>query len=218
MVAAGYWGDLAFNWERTPHACCSTGGSIRRRSCGPASLVSRKTDGSEACGQSEDHPCRCRRTNEQGHCRRTRHDTTCRRSLAEPLCRRRTGCHYQESDTDVAEAIEAAGTGSESHRHNNSGQTAECHSREHTDAGEGTGAQSVDGAPGAEAAGLKPHLIRTFKLSNDPKFVEKMTDIVGPYLAPPNKALVLCVDEKSPCQTLERTQKSLPCFRDATAR
>ena len=45
-----------------------------------------------------------------------------------------------------------------------------------------------------------------------------MTDIVGPYLAPPNKALVLCVDEKSPCQTLERTQKSLPCFRDATAR
>ena len=63
-----------------------------------------------------------------------------------------------------------------------------------------------------KAAGLKPHLIRTFKLSNDPKFVEKMTDVVGLYLAPPDKALVLCVDEKSQCQALERTQKSLPLF------
>ena len=63
-----------------------------------------------------------------------------------------------------------------------------------------------------ESAGRKPHLIRTFKLSNDPKFVEKMTDVVGRYLAPPDKALVLCVDEKSQCQALERTQKSLPLF------
>lgn len=63
-----------------------------------------------------------------------------------------------------------------------------------------------------KAAGLKPHLIRTFKLSNDPRFVEKMTDVVGLYLSPPDKALVLCVDEKSQCQALERTQKSLPLF------
>ena len=63
-----------------------------------------------------------------------------------------------------------------------------------------------------KAAGPKPHLIRTFKLSNDPKFVEKMTDVVGRYLAPPDKALVLCVDEKSRCQALERTQKNLPLF------
>ena len=63
-----------------------------------------------------------------------------------------------------------------------------------------------------KAAGLKPHLISTFKLSNDPQFVEKMTDVVGLYLSPPDKALVLCVDEKSQCQALERTQKSLPMF------
>lgn len=63
-----------------------------------------------------------------------------------------------------------------------------------------------------KAAGLKPHLVRTFKLSNDPQFVEKMTDVVGLYLSPPEKAVVLCVDEKSQCQALERTQKSLPLF------
>ena len=50
--------------------------------------------------------------------------------------------------------------------------------------------------------GLKPHLIRPFKLSNDPKFTEKVVDIVGLYLNPPDKAVVLCVDEKSRIQAL----------------
>jgi transposase len=59
-------------------------------------------------------------------------------------------------------------------------------------------------------AGLKPHLIRKFKLSNDPKFAEKVTDVVGLYLNPPDKALVLCVDEKSQIQALDRTQPGLP--------
>jgi len=62
------------------------------------------------------------------------------------------------------------------------------------------------------ANGLKPHLTRTFKLSNDPRFVEKLTDIVGLYLNPPEHALVLCADEKSQIQALERTQPSLPLF------
>jgi transposase len=60
------------------------------------------------------------------------------------------------------------------------------------------------------AHGLKPHLIRTFKLSKDPKFEEKLVDVVGLYMAPPEKALVLCVDEKSQIQALDRTQKGLP--------
>jgi transposase len=60
------------------------------------------------------------------------------------------------------------------------------------------------------AHGLKPHLMKTFKLSNDPKFSEKVTDIVGLYLDPPDKALVLCVDEKSQIQALDRTQPGLP--------
>lgn len=57
---------------------------------------------------------------------------------------------------------------------------------------------------------LKPHRIRTFKLSNDPNFEEKFWDVIGLYLDPPAKALVLCCDEKSQCQALERTQLGLP--------
>ncbi|MGH2533000.1 MAG: IS630 family transposase [Thermomicrobiales bacterium] len=61
-----------------------------------------------------------------------------------------------------------------------------------------------------DAHGLKPHRVRAFKLSNDPRFSEKLTDVVGLYLNPPEKALVLCVDEKSQIQALDRTQASLP--------
>ena len=57
---------------------------------------------------------------------------------------------------------------------------------------------------------LKPHLVRTFKLSNDPDFEAKFWDVIGLYLNPPEKALVLCCDEKSQCQALERTQPGLP--------
>ena len=60
------------------------------------------------------------------------------------------------------------------------------------------------------ARGLKPHLIHTFKLSNDRRFEEKLIDVVGLYLNPPDKAVVLCVDEKSQIQALDRTQPSLP--------
>jgi transposase len=60
------------------------------------------------------------------------------------------------------------------------------------------------------ARGLKPHLVKTFKLSNDPRFDEKLIDVVGLYLDPPEKAIVLCVDEKSSVQALDRTQPSLP--------
>jgi len=58
--------------------------------------------------------------------------------------------------------------------------------------------------------GIKPHLRRTFKLSRDPQFEPKFWDIIGLYLDPPQKALVLCCDEKSQCQALERTQPGLP--------
>ena len=57
---------------------------------------------------------------------------------------------------------------------------------------------------------IKPHLSETFKLSRDPKFIEKLTDVVGVYLNPPEKAVVLCVDEKSQIQALDRTQPGLP--------
>jgi transposase len=60
------------------------------------------------------------------------------------------------------------------------------------------------------AFGLKPHLSKTFKLSNDPHFVDKVRDVVGLYMVPPDKALVLCVDEKTQIQALDRTQPLLP--------
>ena len=60
------------------------------------------------------------------------------------------------------------------------------------------------------AFGLKPHLVDTWKLSVDPIFVEKVRDVVGLYLDPPVKAMVLCVDEKSQMQAIERTR---PCCR-----
>jgi len=65
--------------------------------------------------------------------------------------------------------------------------------------------------------GLKPHLVRTFKLSNDPRFVEKLTDVVGLYMNPPERALVLCVDEKSQIQALDRTQPGLPLKKGRAA-
>ena len=60
------------------------------------------------------------------------------------------------------------------------------------------------------ARGLKPHLVKTFKLSNDKHFDEKLIDVVGLYLNPPDNAVVLCMDEKSSVQALDRTQASLP--------
>jgi transposase len=64
-----------------------------------------------------------------------------------------------------------------------------------------------------KAAGLKPHLARNFKLSKDKRFLEKLVDVVGLYLNPPENALVLCADEKSQIQALNRTQPSLPMKR-----
>ena len=57
---------------------------------------------------------------------------------------------------------------------------------------------------------LKPHRVKRFKLSRDPKFLEKLTDVVGLYLNPPDKAILLCVDEKAQIQALDRTQPGLP--------
>jgi transposase len=61
-----------------------------------------------------------------------------------------------------------------------------------------------------QSHGLQPHRTKQFKLSRDPQFLEKLTDVVGLYLNPPEKALVLCIDEKSQIQALDRTQPGLP--------
>jgi transposase len=67
------------------------------------------------------------------------------------------------------------------------------------------------------ANGLKPHIVRGFKVSRDPQFVEKLEDIVGLYMSPPEHALVLCVDEKSQVQALDRPQPGLPLKKGRAA-
>ena len=64
-----------------------------------------------------------------------------------------------------------------------------------------------------QASGLKPHLAKTFKVSRDKKFIEKVIDVVGLYLHPPEHAMVLCADEKTSVQALDRTQPGLPLVR-----
>jgi transposase len=76
-------------------------------------------------------------------------------------------------------------------------------------------AEAVDRTSGCvsdilRAHGLKPHLVRTYKVSRDPAFAAKVTDVVGLYLHPPEHAIVLSVDEKTSIQALERTQRPLP--------
>ena len=63
-----------------------------------------------------------------------------------------------------------------------------------------------------KAFGLKPHLVETFKLSKDPFFIDKVRDVVGLYMAPPENAIVVCVDEKSQIQALNRSQPVLPAM------
>jgi hypothetical protein len=65
---------------------------------------------------------------------------------------------------------------------------------------------------------LRPHRSETFKLSRDARFLEKLTDVVGLYLNPPQQALVLCIDEKSQIQALDRTQPGLPIKKGVAAR
>ena len=76
--------------------------------------------------------------------------------------------------------------------------------------GEGRWDQRQFGATDRRAHGLRPHLVRRFKLSNDPQFAAKLKEIVGLYINPPNHAIVLSVDEKSQIQALDRTQPGLP--------
>ena len=68
-----------------------------------------------------------------------------------------------------------------------------------------------------QAHGLKPHIVRGFKVSRDPQFVQKLEDIVGLYMSPPEHALVLCCDEKSQVQALDRTQPGLPLKKGRAA-
>ena len=85
-----------------------------------------------------------------------------------------------------------------------------CYALDHALDGRGVWDERGDGKPHLACVGLKPHRTETFKLSRDPLFIEKVRDIVGLYLHPPERAVVLCVDEKPQIQALERSQPVLP--------
>jgi hypothetical protein len=68
------------------------------------------------------------------------------------------------------------------------------------------------------ARGIRPHLVARFKVSSDPHFEAKLVDVVGLYLDPPERAVVVCVDEKTQVQALDRTQPSLPLAPGAPPR
>lgn len=84
--------------------------------------------------------------------------------------------------------------------------------------GEGQRPIGVDGATDMAGFGLQPHRMETFKLSTDPNFVAKVRDVVGLYVSPPEHAIVLCVDEKSQIQALDRSQPMLPLRPGQSAR
>jgi hypothetical protein len=84
--------------------------------------------------------------------------------------------------------------------------------------GQGSGLVPGHGAPHLAEYGLQPHRVETFKFSRDPDFDRKLADVVGLYLDPPERALVLCVDEKSQIQALNRTQRALPMWPGLPAR
>ena len=89
-------------------------------------------------------------------------------------------------------------------------QAGQCHALDHAHHGAAAGISEASVRRIWRAHGLKPHRVRTFKLSSDPEFAEKLEDIVGLYLNPPEHAIVLCADEKSQIQALDRTQPGLP--------
>ena len=81
---------------------------------------------------------------------------------------------------------------------------------EHAENGQQAGISAMTVSRIWRAHGLKPHVVRGFKLSNDPQFIEKVRDIVGLYMSPPANAVVYCFDEKSGVVALERAQPILP--------
>ena len=131
------------------------------------------------------------------------------RALASPLRREAPGRAGRRAASGRATSAQRCAGGASDYRHAGN-DAAGRDALEHPDAGEGARAESRHVGRIWRAFGLQPHRSETFKLSRDPLFIEKVRDIVGLYLAPPDRALVLSVDEKSQIQALDRTAPILP--------
>jgi hypothetical protein len=117
---------------------------------------------------------------------------------------------FEGRDPALARQAAAARDDQASGGHDAARETAECDPMERSQHGGGGRHLLAQRPADLGCARLKPHLVKTFKISRDKNFAGKVEDVVGLYLNPPNKALVLCVDEKSQIQALDRTQPGLP--------
>ena len=150
-----------------------------------------------------------RRQERRGGSRATRHDARDGRQVAAAVSRIRLRWLAGRAATGSAThdwgrrcgAGGGAGLGDDPSR---------CYALDHTFDGPGGGISAATVSRIWRAFGLKPHRTETFKLSRDPLFIEKVRDIVGLYLHPPERAVVLCVDEKPQIQALERSRPVLP--------
>ena len=151
--------------------------------------------------------CAARPADAHGDCGGSWHDDPDRRQMAQAFRRVAAGGLVDEPRPGAPRKIMTPGrTGDRQHpRIDTGGRDA----LEHAHLAKQEGLRSMVHRVW-QAIALQPHRIKTFKVSNDPKFAEKVVDIVGLYLNPPEHALVLCVDEKSQIQALDRTQKGLP--------
>jgi len=145
-----------------------------------------------------------------GNCRAGRHQQSEGRQVEEALLRNgfeRTGEGRTSTGTYATHHVgEGAGSGSQDH----TGKPANATQWSTRTMAEAAGLSEKSVRRIWHKHGLKPHLSRTFKVSNDPEFAEKLEAIVGLYLNPPEHAIVLCADEKSQIQALDRTQPGLP--------
>jgi len=138
--------------------------------------------------------------------------------LAPSLCRQGRGRAAEGCNPAVATQAVECGEDQAGGAHDAAREAAECDPLEHAPVWRAAAGISYSSVQRIwHAHGLKPHLTKTFKVSRDKNFAAKVEDVVGLYLNPPDKALVLCVDEKSQIQALDRTQPGLPMKKGRAA-
>jgi hypothetical protein len=169
----------------------------------------RSDDGTSVGAARPNRVAVCRRGDPHGHRRGPAHDEADRGQMAPAVC----GGARARIAGRAAPRRAATGHGCRRRTgdcHDAGVDAARCDALEHAILGHAGGTEPIGRSPHMKAFALQPHRTETFKLSKDPLFIEKVRDIVGLYLHPPDRALVLCVDEKSHIQALDRTAPLLP--------
>jgi len=191
------------------------------RTCGASdisNLVTKPFIAFAAGSASKHHPPSLKRRDQSGHSSHIGTFTTDCTALARKVSGLAFGGTRKGCAPSKSQALNHTSQNQGGRRSHPTYETLQCNTLEH--AQHGQGAKPIGGQHSShlQLHNLKSHLIETFKLSRDKNFVEKLSDVVVLYLNPPEKALVLCVDEKSQIQALERTQPLLPLRSGIPAR